>query len=186
MVGKWGAHLARPPGEPQPNATNALEDNRHALSSLHLLVEIASRMPLEPLPAMSEQARRREASPVTLPPLHDLLSGLANAPKRTLSVASASGDEDKRGRGGSESPPTGPSPSPRYWPLTAKMSTKSKRPIPMWPVSASELSRGVNDTWNSFQRANKGRSVTTAEWKAARSKLWAEHDANLKEGAAQG
>lgn len=39
-----------------------------------------------------------------------------------------------------------------------------------------ELCRGVNDTWNSYQRANKGRTVTTAEWKSARSLLWSEHE----------
>jgi hypothetical protein len=46
----------------------------------------------------------------------------------------------------------------------------------MWPSHPLELGRGVNDTWNSFQRANKGRSVTTAEWKAAQLVLWAEHE----------
>jgi hypothetical protein len=151
-------------------------------------------MPSEPLPAMCDATCRSEPLPITLPPLHDILStlptptrtwseGAFNAPKRTWSGGSVSGDEDKRGRRGSESPPTGPSPSPRYWPLTAKMSAKSKRPIPMWPASAKQLCRGVNDTWNSFQRANKGRSVTTAEWKAARSKLWAEHDECSKQAA---
>lgn len=46
----------------------------------------------------------------------------------------------------------------------------------MWPSHARELCRGVNDTWNSYQRANKGRTVTTAEWKSARSSLWNEHE----------
>jgi hypothetical protein len=45
----------------------------------------------------------------------------------------------------------------------------------MWPSHARELVRGVNDTWNSFQCANKGRSVTTAEWKSAQLLLWEEH-----------
>jgi len=48
--------------------------------------------------------------------------------------------------------------------------------IPAWPAQASELRRGVNDTWNSFQCANKGRLVSAAEWKDARARLWAEHD----------
>jgi hypothetical protein len=50
------------------------------------------------------------------------------------------------------------------------------RPIPVWPENASELCRGVNDCWNSFQRAHKGRSVSTADWRAARAELWAEYD----------
>jgi hypothetical protein len=36
-----------------------------------------------------------------------------------------------------------------------------------WPSHPLEVRSGINDTWNSFQCANKGRSVTTAEWKAA-------------------
>jgi hypothetical protein len=48
--------------------------------------------------------------------------------------------------------------------------------VPVWPKNASELCQGVNDSWNSFQRAQKGRSVSTAEWMAARAKLWAESD----------
>ena len=48
--------------------------------------------------------------------------------------------------------------------------------VPVWPQNASELCQGVNDSWNSFQRAQKGRSVSTAEWMAARAKLWAEYD----------
>jgi hypothetical protein len=51
-----------------------------------------------------------------------------------------------------------------------------KQAVAMWPSTAAELIRGVNDTWNSYQRVNKGRSVTTAEWKAARAALLAEHD----------
>ena len=44
--------------------------------------------------------------------------------------------------------------------------------IAVWPSHPAELCRGINDTWNSFQRLHKGRSVTSAEWKAARSLLW--------------
>ena len=32
--------------------------------------------------------------------------------------------------------------------------------VPVWPQNASELCQGVNDSWNSFQRAQKGRSVS--------------------------
>ncbi len=46
----------------------------------------------------------------------------------------------------------------------------------VWPENAAELCRGVNDCWNSFQRAHKGRSVSTAEWRVARAELWAEYD----------
>ena len=54
--------------------------------------------------------------------------------------------------------------------------TKPKRPVANWPEHALELCRGVNDTWNSYQRANKGRTVTTAEWKSARAVLWSAFD----------
>lgn len=53
---------------------------------------------------------------------------------------------------------------------------KHKRQVAMWPSHPLELCRGANDTWNSFQRANKGRTVTTVEWKAAQVLLWAEHE----------
>jgi hypothetical protein len=44
--------------------------------------------------------------------------------------------------------------------------------ITTWPSHASQLCKGANDSWNSFQRLHKGRSVTSAEWKAARALLW--------------
>ena len=53
---------------------------------------------------------------------------------------------------------------------------KHKRQVAMWPAHPLELCRGVNDTWNSFQRANKGRTVTTVEWKTAQVQLWAAHE----------
>jgi len=56
---------------------------------------------------------------------------------------------------------------------------KPKRPVAMWPEHSQELCRGVNDTWNSYQRAHKGRTVTTAEWKSARSSLWIEQEKML-------
>jgi hypothetical protein len=57
--------------------------------------------------------------------------------------------------------------------------------IPTWPRDTSELRVGVNDTWNAFQCANKGRSVSTAEWKAARAKLLAEQNGGGGRGAAE-
>ena len=49
--------------------------------------------------------------------------------------------------------------------------------VAVWPSHAPALVGGVNDTWNSFQCANKGRKVTTAERKAAQGELllWEEH-----------
>ena len=44
--------------------------------------------------------------------------------------------------------------------------------LPVWPKDAWELRVGVNDTWNAFQRANKGRKVSSMEWYQARMKLW--------------
>ena len=100
----------------KPNAfSNACNPEAHRphLASLQLLVDIASRMPLEPLLAMSDKVEEREQDVlVTLPPLHDILCGLPIA--RTSSTRSTSDREDSRGkggsRGGSESPPGGPSP----------------------------------------------------------------------------
>ena len=51
-----------------------------------------------------------------------------------------------------------------------------KGPVIDWPSNPSELVRGVNDSWNSYQRAQKGRTVTTAEWKAERETLWQEYE----------
>jgi hypothetical protein len=59
---------------------------------------------------------------------------------------------------------------------TANSTAKPKRPVANWPTHPLELCRGVNDTWNSYQRANKGRTVTTSEWKSAQTLLWSEHD----------
>jgi hypothetical protein len=62
-----------------------------------------------------------------------------------------------------------------------RKANKPKQPtgvaeIRAWPGDASELLVGGNDTWNLFQSANKGRSVSTDEWKASRAKLLAEQD----------
>ena len=54
------------------------------------------------------------------------------------------------------------------------MRALTDRGICKWPTDASELRVGVNDTGKAFQSANKGRSASTAEWKAAQSKLLAE------------
>ena len=51
-----------------------------------------------------------------------------------------------------------------------------KMEIPTWPGDASELRFGVNDTWNAFQCANMGHSVSMAEGKAVCTKLWAEQE----------
>jgi hypothetical protein len=63
------------------------------------------------------------------------------------------------------------------WEDTNKaVATRAKHKLmAMWPSHALDLVQGVNDTWNSFQCANKGRSVTMAEWKAAQLLLREEH-----------
>ena len=33
------------------------------------------------------------------------------------------------------------------------------------------LRKGVNDSWNSFQAANRGKQVSVAKWKAKRQQL---------------
>jgi hypothetical protein len=58
--------------------------------------------------------------------------------------------------------------------LSKKSVNSNSSTRPTWPANKSELRDGVNDTWNVFQSANKGRSVTPAEWKSARMELLAE------------
>jgi len=51
-----------------------------------------------------------------------------------------------------------------------KSRRKQGRPAkvwPSWPKDSSEVIPGVNDTWNVFQVANKGRNVTPAEYATA-------------------
>jgi hypothetical protein len=55
----------------------------------------------------------------------------------------------------------------------AKIMKEQAPKIPTLPANKSELLVGVNDTWNAFQCANKGRSVTSADWHAARTALLA-------------
>jgi hypothetical protein len=160
----------------QPSARPASSSSH--LASLQLLVDIAARMPLEPLPVADNvtlHQHQRQHQAVRLPPLHDILAELPIARKRSWSDAMAA--PERREQVGHRPASPGAEPSPRGWPLGAKLNAKQKRPIPVWPAHASELCRGVNDCWNSFQRAHKGRSVSTAEWKAARAQLWAEYDA---------
>ena len=167
----------RAPRAALDNARAASNSSSH-MASLQLLVDIAARMPLEPLPVVDNvPAHHHQHQSVRLPPLHDILADLSDLPtarKRSWSEAMAA--PERREQDGRRSASPGAEPSPRVWPLSAKI-TKQKRPIPVWPAHASELCRGVNDCWNSFQRAHKGRSVSTAEWKAARAQLWAEYDA---------
>ena len=161
------------------NARGAYSNSGH-LSALQLLVDIAARMPLEPLPlVVNFPAHQHHQPAVRLPPLHDILAELPIARKRSWSdLAPVAAEKPARRKkvGDRSELPGLPESSPRCWPLSAKMSAKQKRPIPVWPENASELCRGVNDCWNSFQRAHKGRSVSTAEWRAARAELWAEYD----------
>jgi len=164
----------------EANARGTYSSNSSHLSALQLLVDIAARMPLEPQPlVVNVPAHQHHQLAVRLPPLHDILAELPIARKRSWSDAAPVKAEkparrEKEGRR-SDSPGSSEA-SPRCWPLSAKMSAKQKRPIPVWPENASELCRGVNDCWNSFQRAHKGRSVSTADWRAARAELWAEYD----------
>jgi hypothetical protein len=164
----------------EANARGTYSSNSSHLSALQLLVDIAARMPLEPQPlVVNVPAHQHHQLAVRLPPLHDILAELPIARKRSWSDAAPVKAEkparrEKEGRR-SDSPGSSEA-SPRCWPLSAKMSAKQKRPIPVWPENASELCRGVNDCWNSFQRAHKGRLVSTAEWRAARAELWAEYD----------
>jgi hypothetical protein len=60
---------------------------------------------------------------------------------------------------------------------------KSEPKIPLWPANKSELHVGVNDTWNVFQYANKGRSVTPADWHSARTALLAGSNGAESNGA---
>jgi len=54
-----------------------------------------------------------------------------------------------------------------------------------WPRNPCELQRGVNDTWNAYQIAHKGRQVTSAEWKAEREILWRANENMRTQGDTQ-
>jgi hypothetical protein len=172
------------------------------LGPLQMLVDAASRISQVPLPAAHAHVHTgavdaHKDHSVTLPSLHDILAELPFGQKQHIwsgvestvspSIGPHPPPQGVEGgalgaHGGRWSPLSAKAtaPSQRYSPLSAKTNSSSdkpqKRPIPSWPGHASELRIGVNDTWNSFQCANKGRSVSTAEWKAARAQLWAEHD----------
>jgi hypothetical protein len=177
-------------------------DTGTSLGPLQMLVDAASRMSQVPLPAAHAHVHTgavgaHQAHSVTLPRLHDILAELPSRQKQHIwsgveyTASPSIGPHPPTpgvecgslgAHGGRWSPlsPKAAAPNQRYSPLSAKTSSSSdkpqKRPIPRWPGHASELRIGVNDTWNSFQCANKGRSVSTAEWKAARAQLWAEHE----------
>eukprot|EP00802_Teleaulax_amphioxeia_P017213 Tamp_17361.p1 GENE.Tamp_17361~~Tamp_17361.p1 ORF type:complete len:354 (+),score=65.51 Tamp_17361:1-1062(+) len=175
-------------GGAQPHA-----DSSH-LGSLQMLVDTASRMSQVPdvhagvKAACAGEENARPGHSVTLPPLHDVLAELSDIRTRpgwssVEATTSSSAEQHPQAGGRWCSPAPNAAPSQRYSPLSATRKTgekpqKARRnsAIPSWPAQASELRRGVNDTWNSFQCANKGRSVSTAEWKDARARLWAEHD----------
>jgi hypothetical protein len=182
-------------------ASSRADTGTSPLGPLQMLVDAASRMSQAPLPAAHAHVLKgavdvHKDNSVTLPPLHDILAELPFGQKQHIWSGIESTVSHSIGphplpqgveggalgaHGGRWSPQSvKAAPSQRYSPLSAKTSSSSdkpqKRPIPRWPGHASELCIGVNDTWNSFQCANKGRSVSTAEWKAARAQLWAEHD----------
>ncbi len=167
------------------------------LGSLQMLVDTASRMPqislhashahagVEDAHASEEDARLGQS--VTLPSLQNVLAELSEVHTRpswsSVEVTWSSSAEHLRAGGRWRSPAPNAAPSQRYSPMSATRKTGEKpqkarhnSAIPAWPAQASELRRGVNDTWNSFQCANKGRSVSTAEWKEARVRLWAKYD----------
>ena len=51
-----------------------------------------------------------------------------------------------------------------------------------WPTHAKFLVRGVNDTWNDYQKFRKGVVITSKEWKDARQNLHAQFQQYLSEG----
>lgn len=51
-----------------------------------------------------------------------------------------------------------------------------------WPQHARYLVPGVNDTWNSFQKFNRGRVVRADEWRVAKNALHADFAAYLAKG----
>ena len=51
-----------------------------------------------------------------------------------------------------------------------------------WPEHPRYLIPGINDTWNVFQKKNRGKVVTSSDWKAARCLLHAQYRKFLAEG----
>jgi hypothetical protein len=51
-----------------------------------------------------------------------------------------------------------------------------------WPEHPCLLIPGINDTWNVFQKKNRGKSVSSADWKAARYALHAQYRKFLADG----
>jgi hypothetical protein len=54
--------------------------------------------------------------------------------------------------------------------------TWGERKVGIWPENARSLVPGFNDSWNSFQKFNKGRLVSTADWRLARAALRKAHE----------
>jgi hypothetical protein len=52
----------------------------------------------------------------------------------------------------------------------------------MWPAEAKLLIPGINDTWNDFQKARKGRLFTPSDWKLAREALRKEFNEHVMSG----
>jgi hypothetical protein len=52
----------------------------------------------------------------------------------------------------------------------------------VWPVHASLLVPGINDTWNEYQKLCKGRIVSSVDWKQAKDALHKEYEDFLARG----
>jgi hypothetical protein len=52
----------------------------------------------------------------------------------------------------------------------------------MWPTAGRFLIPGINDTWNEFQKFNKGKIVTPEEWRSAKAILHKDFQAHVGEG----
>ena len=51
-----------------------------------------------------------------------------------------------------------------------------------WPEHGRYLIPGYNDTWNHYQKANRGRNVSAEDWKAERAKLYTQFHAHIADG----
>eukprot|EP00293_Proteomonas_sulcata_P002836 CAMPEP_0184328272 /NCGR_PEP_ID=MMETSP1049-20130417/143535_1 /TAXON_ID=77928 /ORGANISM="Proteomonas sulcata, Strain CCMP704" /LENGTH=308 /DNA_ID=CAMNT_0026650575 /DNA_START=123 /DNA_END=1049 /DNA_ORIENTATION=- len=64
-------------------------------------------------------------------------------------------------------------------PPRRKQAAKERPKARQWPMNPLDLVKGVNDTYNAFQAANKGRNVQRGEWEQARQKLHQAYELDL-------
>ena len=60
--------------------------------------------------------------------------------------------------------------------------TWEERKWETWPENERFLIPGLNDSWNCFQKFNKGRIISTADWRQSRAALRKRHEEFVANG----